>query len=404
MNNLAREGLYLKNAFVSTSICAASRASIFTGLYERTHEYTFGTPPLRDEYMYESYPYLLRKAGYRTGFVGKFGVSVNDGIMDSLFDSSVLTFWPYLREIDGKQVHLADINGDHAIDFIRSSKDQSFCLSLSFWSPHADDGAVEQYFWPEYFDHLYVDDEIPVPETADPAFFDALPEFLQNTLNRTRWYWRFDTPEKFQEMVKGYYRMVSTVDSVLARIRLALEQENIADNTVIIFSSDNGYFLGERGYAGKWLLYEQSVRVPLIIYDPRVPVSTRGKTFDEMVLNIDITPTILHLAGIDVPPRYQGESLLPFYYGKPDNWRTGIFLEHRMEINPLIPRVYGYRDDSWKFIGYDDKPGLIELYNHREDLHETRNLALLPQYADKVDYYRSICDSIIDRLISDRVK
>jgi len=203
MDKLARGGLYFQNAFVTTPICAASRASLFTGLYERTHDYTFGKHPLNDKYMLESYPYLLRKAGYQTGFIGKFGVKVNEGIEDSLFNKSIKTWYPYLKEIDGKQEHLADINGNHAIDFIKSNKDQPFCLSLSFWSPHAEDDKEEQYFWPEYLDSLYADSDIPLPETADPAFFDSLPEFLKTSMNRKRWYWRYDSPEKRQKNGEG---------------------------------------------------------------------------------------------------------------------------------------------------------------------------------------------------------
>jgi arylsulfatase A-like enzyme len=403
MDKLAGEGLYFSNAFITSPVCAASRASLFTGLYERTHDFSFGKPLLKDEYMFESYPYLLKKDGYRTGFVGKFGVKVNEGIEDSMFNVSKKTAWPYLKEIDGKQVHLADINGNHAIDFIKSSKDQPFCLSLSFWSPHADDGAEEQYFWPDYVDNSYTDIGIPVPETADPAFFESLPEVLQTTMNRKRWYWRFDSPEKYQKMVKGYYRMISTVDSVLARIRLTLDQENIADNTVIIFMGDNGYFLGERGYAGKWLLYEQSIRVPLIVYDPRQPESQTGRTYEEMVLNIDVTPTILNLAGIEIPDRYQGESLTAFYENEPEQWRREVFLEHRIDNDEEILLTDGYRDDAYKFIRYDDHPDLIELYNHEEDFNEVNNLALDEKYAEKIEYYRVKCDSAVSRLLSDRV-
>ena len=404
MDKLANEGLFFRNAFVTTPICAASRASIFTGLYERTHDYTFGKPDLDNDYLYESYPYLLRKAGYRTGMAGKFGINVNEGIKDSLFDWKKETFWPYLREINGRQVHLADINGDNAIEFIRSCKNQPFCLSLSFWSPHADDGAEEQYFWPGYYDSLYRDIEIPVHETADPLFFEMLPEYLKTTMNRKRWYWRYDTPEKHQRMVKGYYRMISTVDSVIARIRLTLEQEDIADNTVIMLMGDNGYFLGERGYAGKWLMYEQSIRVPLIIYDPRLPETKRGVTYHEMVLNVDISPTILSLAGVDIPLRYQGKSLTAFYNNKPGEWRSGIFCEHRLENNDLLPKTECYRDDTFKFIRYEDNPELIELYNFIEDPNETSNLAYDPEYSEKVEYYRHICDSIVNELMAARIE
>ena len=238
---------------MTTPICAASRATILTGLYERTHDFNFGKPNLDDGYMMASYPYLLKKAGYQTGLIGKFGVKVNEGIQDSLFNTFTTTFWPYLKEVDGKEKHLADINGDLAIDFIKSNKDEALLSLPFFWSPHADDDAEEQYFWPKYVDSLYVNNEMPVPQTADPSFFAGFPDFLKQTMNRKRWYWRYDTPEKFQKMFKGYYRMISTVDSVLGRIRKELADEGLADNTVIIFMGDNGYYIGERGFAGKWL-------------------------------------------------------------------------------------------------------------------------------------------------------
>jgi len=403
MDQLARSGLYFRNAFVTTPICAASRASLFTGLYERTHNYTFGKPPLDDQYMFQSYPYLLKKAGYQTGFVGKFGVKVSEGILDSMFHSSVVTWYPYFVEIEGEQVHLADVHGNHAIDFIRANKEQPFCLSLSFWSPHANDGEEQQYFWPAYCNSMYADIEIPVPETADPAFFEALPEFLKTTMNRKRWYWRYDTPEKYQQMVKGYYKMISGVDHVLGRIQATLEEEGLAENTVIILMGDNGYFLGERGYAGKWLMHEPSLRVPMIIYDPRQPESRRGGSLEEMVLNVDVTPTILDLAGVNIPESYHGESLTDFYMGTPVDWRSSIFCEHQLENNDLLPKTECFRDDTWKFIMYEAHPDFVELYNHKEDFHETRNLALEEQYADKIEYYRHKCDSVAGRLISERI-
>ncbi len=404
MDKLANSGIYFKNAFVTTPICAASRASIFTGLYERTHDYTFGQPNLDNQYMFDSYPALLKKAGYKTGFVGKFGVKVNEGILDTMFNSNVITNYPYFKEIDGEQVHLADINGNHAIDFIKENKSEPFCLSLSFWSPHADDGSKEQYFWPKSCDSLYVNDYIPVPETADPAFFESHPEFMKTTMNRVRWHWRYDTPDKYQQMAKGYYKMISGVDKVIGKIQETLKEEGLAENTVIIFMGDNGYFIGERGYAGKWLMHEQSLRVPLLIYDPRQPESSRKKSFEEMVLNIDVTPTILELAGVEIPERYQGESLTAFYGKEPETWRSAVFCEHLWAKNPLIPKTECYRDDTWKFIRYENHPEYVELYNHKEDINETRNLALEAGYAEKLDYYRHKCDSIAGKLLSERVK
>ena len=403
MDKLAASGIYFKNAFVTTPICAASRATLFTGLYERTHDYTFGKPNLNDQYMYESYPYLLRNAGYKTGFIGKFGVKVNKGIVDSMFSFSKQTAWPYLKTIDGKEIHLADIEGNHAIDFIKANKNQPFCLSLSFWAPHADDDSKEQYFWPSYTDNLYKDIKIPLPTNGDSTFFNGLPEFLRKTMNRDRWYWRFDSTEKYQRMVKGYYKMISGVDSVIGRIQVALKEQGLADNTVIIFMGDNGYFLGERGYADKWLMYELSIRVPMIIYDPRQPKLARSKIYDEMVLNVDVTPTILKLAGVKIPQRYQGTSLTAFYNGHPKNWRKSIFCEHRLEGNPILLKTECSRDDTWKFIRYEDHPEYIELYNLKKDPNEIHNLAYDKKFAAKVEMYRHSCDSIAARLLSQRV-
>jgi len=140
--------------------------------------------------------------------------------------------------------------------------------------------------------------------------------------------------------------MISCVDSVMGRIEATLQKEGLADNTVIILMGDNGYFLGERGYAGKWLMHEQSIRVPLIILDPRQPQASRGKSFSEMVLNVDVTPTILELAGVEIPERYQGESLTAFYQNRPDQWRSSIFCEHQLEGNDLLLKTECFRDGN----------------------------------------------------------
>jgi len=249
MDFLANNGTRFENAYVTTPICAASRASIFTGLYERTHGYTFGQPPIKKEFTTHSYPQLLRQAGYCTGFVGKFGVKISDETKANWFDYYFETRYPYFKETeDGKKRHLTDINFDHAIEFIKkSNQNKPFCLSLSTWAPHAHDSEEQQYFWPDSCDDLYKDINIPEPALSDPKFFDSLPEFIKKSLNRTRWYWRYDTPEKYQRMVKGYYRMITGVDKALGRLMEELKKNNLDQNTIIILMGDNGYFLGERG-------------------------------------------------------------------------------------------------------------------------------------------------------------
>ncbi len=303
MDRLAAEGVRFENAFVTTPICAASRASLLTGLVERTHRYTFATPPLAERFIDLSYPVLMREAGYRTGFVGKFGVNTEEGVADKMFDTYEPFSAPYLKQQDdGSTRHLTDITADRAVEFLRSADNSvPFALTLSFNAPHAEDDDERQFIWPEAMDELYADVAIPPPPLSEPAFFDALPEFLQETsLNRVRWYWRFDAPEKAQHMTRGYLRMISGVDAAIGRVLDELASLELASSTVVVLMGDNGYFLGERGYAGKWLPLELSIHVPLIVFDPRLEDESRGALPSLLVLNIDIAPTLLDLAGVEV--------------------------------------------------------------------------------------------------------
>ena len=399
MDFLAQNGVRFEKAFVTTPICAASRASLFTGLYERTHGYTFTKPPIAENYLYHSYPYLLRQAGYQTGFVGKFGVNVEKKLIREMFDSFKPSQYPYFKEIDGKKIHLTDINMDNAISFVRNvEKGQPFCLSVSTWAPHADDGAEEQYFWPEACDDLYRDVTIPEPGLSDPAFFEAMPEFAKESMNRIRWYWRFDTPEKYQKMVKGYYRMISGVDMALGRLMEELKKQNMDQNTVIILMGDNGYYLGERGFAGKWTMHDLSIRVPLIIYDPRRSEKDRGQVLQKMALNIDVTPTILDLAGVSIPEMYQGRSLLPIMRGDNTDWRSEILTEHLWDSNPDIPQTEAVRTEQWKYIRYPKHPDFEELYDLEADPNESNNLVGESRYHDKLRELRKKCDRKIQAL------
>ena len=400
MDRLAGEGVRFANAFVTTSICAASRASFFTGLHERTHQLTFGTPPLRSEFVAMSYPVLLREAGYRTGFVGKFGVGMGRTDRNRMFDvCRPLGRSPYLKkQPDGSLRHVTDLAGDEAIDFLRSCKrDRPFCLSVSFNAPHAEDKDPKQYIWPQSVDHLYRSVTIPTPKTADPAFFESQPEFLKQSLSRTRWHWRFETSEKAQNMTKGYYRMISGVDAVIGRILAELERLKLRENTVIIFSSDNGYFLGERGFAGKWLMYEESIRVPLIVSYPGMRKERHGVCVEQMALNVDVAPTILGLAGVDVPAKMQGRSLAPLLKGEKTPWRSDFFYEHLFKTK-RIPKTEGVRTERWKYIRYfQQQPAHEELYDLAIDSHEERNLADDRRHQERLASLRKRCDELRDQ-------
>ncbi len=395
LDRLALDGIRFQNAFVTTPICAASRASILTGLYERTHTYTFTKPPLQPDLLKETYPYLLKKSGYQTGFIGKFGVNIEKGWTDSLFDYSKFTVYPYWKEFNGKKIHLTDLHGEYATGFLDSCQPgKPFCLSVSFWAPHAVDESKEQYFWPEWCDTLYKNAVIPVPRTSTPEVFNSHPDFIRNSFSRDRWYWRFDTPEKFQEMVKGYYRMISGVDAVVGRIREKLKERGLADNTIIIFMGDNGYFLSDRQLADKWLMYEQSLRVPMIIYDPRVSAKHRGKAPTIPGLNIDIDPTILDFAGIQIPPFTQGQSLVPVVNGNTIQPREYILFEHLWDF-ASIPQSECVRSEQYKFIRYPQHPGFEEFYNLKNDPDEVRNLMKESADLPVIGEYRVKLDSLI---------
>ena len=413
MDQLAAKGTYFRNAFVTTPICAASRASILTGMYERTHGYTFQQGPLKQPYMQLSYPVILKQQGYYTGFFGKLGVTYKNAA--TLFNEADIydreDKFPnrkgyFYKTIGSDTVHLTRYTGYQAQQFMRNSPaNQPFCMSLSFSAPHAHDNAPEQYFWQEKSNNRYTGVTIPPPLLGDEKYFNALPKEVQEGFNRLRWTWRFDTPEKYQHSVKGYYRMISEIDDEIGELRKLLVEKGIENNTVIIFMGDNGYFLGERQLAGKWLMYDNSLRVPLIIYDPR---EKNHNDLDNMVLNIDIAKTILDLAGVKPPKEYQGISLLPFVKNeKPETVREAILFEHLWKL-PQIPSSEGIRTNKWKYFRYRFIQTPEELYDLENDPLETKNLAQDPTYIKVVNELRRKCDAQIKeytkaKLVSDYI-
>ena len=349
MDALAKSGTYFKNAFSTTPICAASRASILTGLYERTHGYTFQKTKLKQPYADNIYPKLLKDNGYHVGFFGKLGVIIDKP--NQYFDES--DFYDrgtstdrrgyFYKKLGGDTVHLTRYSGYQAQEFIKNAPaDKPFCLSIFFSAPHGHDPSIEQYYWQQKSDTLYRNSSIPPPVLGDEKYFRQLPLEVQQGFNRVRWKWRFDTPEKYQQMVKGYYRMITEIDNEIGLLRKQLKEKGIDDNTIIIVMGDNGYFLGDRQLADKWLMYDASIRIPLIIYDPR---NRNPSTVDAMVLNIDVSTSILEFAGIHALGNYQGISLDPFLKkGNISTKRASILIEHLWKL-PDIPSSEGVRFD-----------------------------------------------------------
>jgi arylsulfatase A-like enzyme len=401
MDDLARKGTYFNTAIVTTPICAASRASILTGLHERSHNFNFQTGNVREEYMANSYPALLKNNGYHTGFYGKYGVRYND--LEKQFheyesydrNNRYRDRRGYYYKTLGKDtVHLTRYTGQKALDFIETNgtKEAPFCLSLSFSAPHAHDKAVDQYFWQNTTDGLLQNTTIPGPELADDKYFNAQPKIVRDGFNRLRWTWRYDTPEKYQHSLKGYYRMISGVDLEIKKIREKLKAKGIDKNTVIIVMGDNGYFLGERQFAGKWLMYENSIRVPLIVFDPRV--NKHGDVSD-MALNIDVPYTIADIAGVEAPKTWQGKSLMPVVKQETNSiGRDAVLIEHIWDFSK-IPPSEGVRTKKWKYFRYVNDKSLEELYDLEKDPKELKNLIGKKKYNKVADELRLKLEELI---------
>jgi arylsulfatase A-like enzyme len=237
---------------------------------------------------------------------------------------------------------------------------------------------------------LYTGITLPEPVTATDAYFKRLPESVQTSEARRRWHWRFATPEKFERNAKDYYRLISGIDREVGRINAELETRGLASNTVVIFTSDNGYFLGDRELADKWFMYEESLRDPLIIYDPREPAGQRRRSEDAMTLNIDFAPTMLDLAGVPPSAGMQGRSLIPLVENQhPADWRTEFFYEHHFAPD-IIPPSEGVRTERWSYIRWvDEKPLIEELYDLKTDSLEGHNLAADPEHAQTLAQLRA---------------
>jgi len=399
MDRLAREGTLFTKSFVTSAVCAASRASIFTGQYERTHGCNFNKGPLSRRHLQRSYPMLLRETGYETAFVGKYGVGdagEREIEADEVFDAYYGFYGQgkyFPNGEDGQ--HLTQLMLEDAEDFFdKRDAGRPFCLSISFKAPHSGVGYLELTPDPALRD-LYEDVQIPLPDTAKAAYFEALPEFLQKSNARYNyWELRYSTPEKYQEIMRDYYRLITGVDVVLGRLRASLEKRGLADNTVIVFLSDNGEMTGDYMLGGKELLYDASIRVPMIVYDPRAPERARGQHCGRLALNIDVAPTLLDYAGIQAPDCMQGRSLVPLVRGETPTWRESFFCENDFCVeSQYYPRIEGVRTERWKYVRYPEiEPVYEQLFDLDADPQEVNDLARDERGTGVLQSLREKCD------------
>jgi arylsulfatase A-like enzyme len=278
--------------------------------------------------------------------------------------------------------------GDQAEEFLeKTDRSKPFCLSMSFKAPHTQ-GSTN--FLSEKKDSiLYANAVIPIPVTAHDEYFETFPAFFKNNNEaRLRWVEPFSTPQAYQANVKKYYELITEVDRVIGRMRTKLEVLGMDKNTVIIFMGDNGFYLGEHGLAGKWYGHEESIRVPMIIFDPRLPQNQKGQIKKEIALNIDIAPTILSLAGHEIPKGMQGADLMRLSRKSAPAWRQDFFYEHRYK-HKNIPRSEGVAGGDFKYLRYiDQQPVFEELYHVKKDPHEINNLANNPAYKEELQKLR----------------
>jgi arylsulfatase A-like enzyme len=398
IDRLAAQGVLFRNCFVTTSICWASRASMFTGQWCSRHGIQRGNMPLTDSQWADSYPSVLGRAGYRTGFIGKFGVG---STKEQALKGRTFDYWRglpgqagmFFDQDDPTHTHKTARFGNEALEFLAGcTPQQPFCLSVSFNAVHARDAQPREY-WPDPRDeHLYEGVQMPIPPLATDEAFRRVPPFVQNSEGRRRWERRFNTPQRAQSILRDYYRLTTGIDREVGRMVVALDRGKMADNTIIIFTSDNGYALGDRGQADKWFMYEEDIRIPLIIYDPRQPRRERGRKIDAIALNVDFAPTLLDLAHAPIPSSMQGRSLVPLlgHDRPPSDWRTDFLYEHHFFGSVAIPAVEGVRAKDWSYMRWVDANPLVEeLYDLRTDPLEEKNLAGDPAAVHQLDAMRS---------------
>lgn len=406
LDRLAADGVLFTNSFVTTAICCSNRACILTGQHMRRHGIRDFAEPLSADAFQETYPALLRSAGYRTGYLGKFAVGApTAGRKPLALPADQFDFWlgfpqsiNFRQELDGKVQYLTTRMEEQAVEFLRSNpSNQPFCLTVALKEPHG----PWNYFDPDIPD-AYKDVRIPPPPTFTREDYDAQPEFLRTSLNggpSEKW---LEDDNAYQQYVRTFYRLVSRADLAVGRLRESLKAQGLDQNTVIIYSSDHGSMLGAHGLSGKWIMYEESIRAPLIVYDPRLPSATRGRSCDKMVLSIDLAPTMLGLAGVKIPDAMQGRDFSPLLRGEPVDWRTDWYYEHVYNTRPPrrpIVKVEGVRSERWKYARYPEiEPVAEQLFDLENDPLERDNLATDATHRKTLTQLRNRCDEYRNNL------
>ena len=390
IDRIAREGAMFRNAFMTTPLCSPSRASFLTGQYAHANGITDNVDRSAASHKLVTFPLLLHQSGYETAFVGKWHMG-NDDTPRPGFDRWVsfkgqgAYYDPDINE-DGKSVkpagYITDLLNGYAVEFIKRRRDKPFLVYLAHKAIHPEatqnnDGSVnladsERFMPAERHKNLYAGKTVPRRPNAmrapvgKPALerrIGELPPLGAATGTR-------------DEAILGRQRSLSAIEEGVGEILSALKETGQLDNTLIVFTSDNGYFYGEHGLSvERRLAYEESIRMPLLVRYPRMIKA--GTAPDEIALNIDLAPTLLSVAGASAPGDMQGRSLAPLLKGEKVKWRDSFLIEYYSDrVFPRMERM-GYkaaRNGRWKYIHYLELEGMDELYDLKTDPYEMKNL------------------------------
>lgn len=388
LDRLAQGGAYLPNAFVTTSLCSPSRASILTGLYAHKHQVVDNNNPVSKDLVF--YPEYLQQAGYQTAMIGKWHMGGHFDDPQRGFDYWVSfkgqgSYFPEENglNVNGKQVeqkgYITDELTDYALDFLKNQKkNKPFMLYLSHKGVHGDFVPAERS------KGMFKDHTFNPPLTMQIGTHKGAPMWLQN--QRNSWHgveFPYHTSLNIGEYYKRYAETLYGVDESVGRILDYLKEQGLLESTLIIYMGDNGFQFGEHGIIDKRTAYEASMRVPMLAYCPEL--IKPGTVVKEVVANIDIAPTILNAAGLKAPDYMDGKSFLPFLKGEQQPWRNGLLYEYYWERNfPQTPTIHALRGDRYKYVHYNGIWDTDELYDLQDDPLETKNLIRSKEHQDIV--------------------
>jgi arylsulfatase A-like enzyme len=413
MDRLAREGARFTNAFATTPLCSPSRASFLTGQYPHTNGIVDNTA--RPSHDLRVFPLALQRAGYRTGFFGKWHMG-NDDSPRPGFDHWVAmpgqgeAIDPSLN-VDGERVHAkgytTDVLTDYVERFIDRQSDRPFLTYLAHKAVHPnviqrDDGSVVSllgqpggFVAADRHRDRYIGWTMPrrasafKPPLGKPALLrqiDQLPPLGPKTATS-------------DEEIRGRLEMLLAVDDSLGRILGALERKGMLNDTVVVFTSDHGYFYGEHGLnAERRLAYEETIRIPLVIRYPRL--AKAGSTPADMALSLDVAPTLLEAAGLEPGADIQGRSLVPVLENDAPAWRMSFLIEYFSDT--VYPRIrnMGYvavRTSRHKYIKYRELQGMDELYDLDNDPYEETNLVDRPDAVETLQKMQAELQRLIEQ-------